>query len=131
MIHRLNTIYQLVLYKSYFLYVAMVSSLFLFPVKALADSPWGGGAGIDPSDLQKTVSDDSISGFKTITIIAGTALLIGAVTAIAKVITRSAEERKDHGSGVMTIIIAVFAGVVGIAFLGIAWKGLSYTPPST
>lgn len=110
-------------------YSAFLSLLATVPSAGFADSnPWGGDtSGVDPSDLQKTISDDTTGTLKTASIVVGSLMLLGGVTVIIKTLNRDADERRDHGNSLMTLLLAGLASVVGLVLLGIAWKGLSYS----
>ncbi len=124
---RFRNFYKRIQQKSYGLYFIILSGLIAFPFKLLADSnPWGGGgSGINPDDLQKTISQDTTGTLKTVSIVVGSFLLLGGVTVLYKVLSRDADEKKEHGNSVITILIAGLSSVIGLVLLGIAWKGLS------
>jgi hypothetical protein len=112
--------------KIYFIYFTLIGGLVALPLRAFADTnPWGGGGGIDPKDLQKTISGDTTSTLKTVSIVVGTFLLLSGVTVLYKVLSRDADEKKEHGNSVLTLLIAGLCSIVGLILLGIAWKGLS------
>ena len=115
--------------KAGFIYFAMLFGLCSLPMKIFADSnPWGGdSSGINPGNLQTTISGDTTGTLKSVSIVVGTFLMLGGVTVLYKVLNRDADERKEHGNSVITLLIAGLCSVVGIVLLGIAWKGLSYT----
>lgn len=129
MLIKLKYFYEKVQVKIYFIYFAffgLIGSLIFLPLKALADSnPWGDGGSIDPGNLQKTISGDTTSTLKTVSIVVGTFLLLSGVTVLYKVLSRDADEKKEHGNSVLTLLIAGLCAVVGLVLLGIAWKGLS------
>lgn len=113
------------------IYLSILSGLWGLPMKIFADStsnPWGGdSSGVDPGNLQSTISGDTTGTLKSVSIVVGTFLMLGGVTVLYKVLNRDADERKEHGNSVITLLIAGLCSVVGIVLLGIAWKGLSYT----
>jgi len=123
-------IFKKVQSKIYFIYFAffiLIDGLVALPLKAFADdvNPWGGGGKINPDNLQKTISADTTSTLKTVSIVVGTFLLLSGVTVLYKVLSRDADEKKEHGNSVLTLLIAGLCSIVGLILLGIAWKGLS------
>ena len=125
----LKKIHRKIVNKSTCLYMAIVSTLIALPLKLFADTnPWGGdSSGVNPDNLQSTITKDTTGTLKTVSIVVGTFLLLGGVTVLYKALTRDADERKEHGNSVITLLLAGLSSVVGIVLLGIAWKGLSYT----
>tara|TARA_R110000868_G_scaffold266583_1_gene525843 strand:- start:60597 stop:60998 length:402 start_codon:yes stop_codon:yes gene_type:complete len=133
MLTRIKTAIRKTKIRCYCLYITGITALALLPGRLLADTsnPWGGDtSGVDPSNLQTTVATDTTNGLKTGLIVIGTSLFIAGVTVLARTLTRDADERKEHGSTVLTLIIAIIVIVVGLLLLGIAWKGLNAPQPS-
>ncbi len=130
MLTRLKALYNKITFKGCVIYFSLLSGLCSLPMKVFADAnPWGGNSGgVDPSQLQKTISGDTRGTLKTVSIVVGTFLLLGGVTVLYKVLNRDADERREHGNSVITLLIAGLCAVVGVVLLGIAWKGLSYMP---
>lgn len=125
----LKKTYRKLLSKGIWIYTSLITCLTTVPLKLFADTnPWGGDSGgVNPGNLQTTISGDTTGTLKTVSIVVGTFLLLGGVTVLYKVLTRDADERKEHGNSVITLLVAGLCSVVGIVLLGIAWKGLSYT----
>lgn len=122
--HKRN--YKKVQAKIYFIYFAIIGGFTILPLKVFADSnPWGGSGSINPDNLQKTISSDTTSTLKTVSVVVGTFLLLSGVTVLYKVLSRDADEKKEHGNSVLTLLIAGLCAIVGLVLLGIAWKGLS------
>lgn len=130
MLTRLKLMYQKIIVKTTVIYFSIIAGLSVLPFKILADSsPWGGSNQyVNPSNLQETISKDTIITLKIACIVVGTFLLMGGVMTIIHVLARDADERKQHGNSLITLLIAGLCCVVGVVLLGIAWKGLSYKP---
>ena len=79
---------------------------------------------IDPGDLQQTVTEDTISMLKVTCIISGVFLLAYCARTLWVTISRDADERKEHGNAVMSILISALGAMVGMILLGLAWSGL-------
>ena len=103
----------------YFLFIAIVS-----PYYSFAKNPWMGDNTIDPGDLQQTVTEDTISMLKVTCIISGVFLLAYCARTLWVTISRDADERKEHGNAVMSILISALGAMVGMILLGLAWSGL-------
>jgi Kef-type K+ transport system membrane component KefB len=118
---------QAKIYFMYFALFALIGGLAALPLKVFADdaNPWGGGGKVNPDNLQKTISGDTTSTLKTVSVVVGTFLLLSGVTVLYKVLSRDADEKKEHGNSVLTLLIAGLCSIVGLILLGIAWKGLS------
>lgn len=102
-------------------YVLLFNLLMFGPSVLFAKNPWTGDSSLDPTDLQETSTQYIIQGLRLISIVAGVFLIIFSVKSIWTTLARDADERKDHGSSVMTILIAVVCVVVGMLMLGFAW----------
>jgi hypothetical protein len=93
--------------------------------KALADSNPFGGDTITPDELEGKAGTTLSSTLEYVLLTIGVLACVACTMNIARAISRSAEEKQEHGSSIKVIMLNVFGLFIGIACIGIGWKGAS------
>lgn len=100
--------------------------MFLFDTaKALADNNPFGGDTISPDELEGKAGSTLGNTLEYVLLTIGVLACVACTMNIAKAISRSAEEKQEHGSSIKVIMLNVFGLFLGIACIGIGWKGAS------
>ena len=122
---RLATIYKKIHFRCTTLWVLLLIFLQSIPLKTLADDNPFGGTTITPDQLEGKAGDTLGSTLEYVLITIGVLACVACAMNIGRAITRSAEEKQEHGSSIKIIMLNVFGLFLGIACIGIGWKGAS------
>jgi hypothetical protein len=105
-------------------WVSMLMFLTNIP-RAFADSNPFGGDTITPDQLEGKAGTTLSSTLEYVLLTIGVLACVACTMNIARAISRSAEEKQEHGSSIKVIMLNVFGLFLGIACIGIGWKGAS------
>lgn len=106
------------------LYICIL--LFLANISAaLADNNPFGGDTISPDELEGKAGSTLGNTLEYVLLTIGVLACVACTMNIARAVSRSAEEKQEHGSSIKIILLNVFGLFLGIACIGIGWKGAS------
>lgn len=102
-----------------------------FPIRLLADDDPFGGTSITPDQLEGKAGSTMGTTFEYILIGIGTLACITCVMNIAKTVSRSADEKQEHGNSMKIILLNISGILIGFALIAIGWKGASQLAKSS
>lgn len=91
----------------------------------LASTDPFGSLTITPSQLQSKVGS-SMSGTEEYSLIGGGVfLIVAAIFKLSEILSRDKNEKAQHGSAVVSIVVVVLVIFIGFLLIGLGWKGAS------
>jgi len=91
---------------------------------ASGDDPFG-NMNVDPSQLQQTTEQNTSKTLEDILIGAGVFLSVIGVIGLVRIVSRTAEEKQEHGNSIISVFIILICIILGMTLVGIGWKGAS------
>lgn len=109
------------------MYVTLFVGLLGLNRLAFASSNPFGSMNIDASQLEGKVGSTTMTTLMYLMVAAGVAICFVCIAGLAKIASRTADEKQEHGSNVGAILIIVVCGVLGLILVSVGWKGASAT----